>query len=204
MIAANDGRWHPGIGDPTVVGWVTVGAYALATVLCAMCAWREPGDRRQRRFWCVLAALMLLLGVNKQLDLQTWFTEIGRDLARADGWYDIRHQVQVSFISLLAVLGLLSQVWLYRSLRDFGSEARLAAIGLAFLAVFVVTRAASFHHADMLLGMKLGGWLKVNALLELGGIGCIAWASLWCIANRGRPAARDARPARTRKVSARH
>jgi hypothetical protein len=177
MIAIDDGRWHPGIGDPTAIGWITVGTYIVATVLCATCAWRESGDQRRCRFWWALAAVMLLLGVNKQLDLQTWFTEVARDMAREDGWYDIRHQVQIAFIAVLAVLGLLSQVWLYRSLRDFGSEARLAAVGLAFLAVFVVTRAASFHHVDFLLGMELGGWLKVNALLELGGIGCIAWAA---------------------------
>ena len=28
------GRWSPGIGDPTVVGWFTVGAYLLAAWLC--------------------------------------------------------------------------------------------------------------------------------------------------------------------------
>ena len=177
MIGANDGRWHPGIGDPTVTGWVTVGAYVVAALLCAACALGGSDDRRQRRFWVALMAVMLLLGTNKQLDLQTWFTQVARDMARADGWYHIRHQIQLAFIALLALLGLLSQVWLYRSLRDFGSDARLAALGLAFLAMFVVMRAASFHHADALLGMKLGGCLKVNALLELGGIACIAWAA---------------------------
>ena len=178
MTTANDGRWHPGIGDPTAIGWITVAAYVAACVLCAVCAQRSSRNEQQRRFWWVLAIVMLVLGINKQLDLQTWFTEVGRDMARAQGWYGVRQQVQVAFISTLAVLGLLSQFWLYRSLRDFGREARLAAVGLAFLAVFVVMRAASFHHADTLLGLKLGGWLTVNALLELGGIGCIAWAAL--------------------------
>lgn len=195
MIAVNDGRWHPGIGDPSVFGWVTVGAYVLAGALCAWCAIRasrERRDPRQRRFWAVLAVVMLVLGLNKQLDLQTWFTEVGRDMARAQGWYAIRHQVQLAFIAVLAVLGLLSQVWLYRILRDFGAEVRLAAIGLAFLTVFVVMRAASFHHADMLLGLKLGGWLKVNVLLELSGIGCVAGAAAWQwrrpVQGRRRPA----------------
>jgi hypothetical protein len=180
MIAVNDGRWHPGIGDPSVFGWVTVGGYLLAGSLCALCAIRasrELRDPRQRQFWTVLAVVMLALGINKQLDLQTWFTEVGRDMARAQGWYAIRHQVQLAFIAVLAVLGLLSQVWLYRILRDFGAEVRLAAVGLAFLTVFVVMRAASFHHADLLLGLELGGWLKVNALIELSGIGCVAWAA---------------------------
>ena len=31
LVTGADGRWHPGIGDPTIMGWVTVVAYALAT-----------------------------------------------------------------------------------------------------------------------------------------------------------------------------
>ena len=203
MIAVNDGRWHPGIGDPSVIGWVTVGAYVLAGVLCAMCAARasrELSDPRQRRFWAAIAVLMLALGTNKQLDLQTWFTEVGRDMARAQGWYAIRHAVQLAFIAVLAVLGLLCQVWLYRMLRDFGAEVRLAAIGLTFLTVFVVMRAASFHHADTLLGLHVGGWLTVNGMLELGGIGCVAWAA-WQRWRRWRHVQpkRPADPARRRR-----
>ena len=29
-------RWRPGIGDPTVLGWATVVAYALSFVLCVV------------------------------------------------------------------------------------------------------------------------------------------------------------------------
>ena len=31
---------------------------------------------------------MLLLGINKQLDLQSLFTEVMRDMAHAQGWYN--------------------------------------------------------------------------------------------------------------------
>jgi hypothetical protein len=38
-------------------------------------------------------------------------------------------------------------------------------------------RATSFHHIDRMLGISLEG-LRVNALLELSGIGLIAMAAL--------------------------
>jgi hypothetical protein len=38
------------------------------------------------------------LGVNKQLDLQSALTELGRILATDGGWYDSRHRVQRVFI----------------------------------------------------------------------------------------------------------
>jgi hypothetical protein len=175
MATSAEGRWSPGIGDPTVMGWVTVVAYFTALVLCVLCAARES-EGRQRRFWQIMAVLMLLLGINKQLDLQTWFTQTGRDLAMSQGWYGQRRIVQVAFISALALGGLVSQIWLYRALRDLGSEVRWAALGLVFLTVFVIIRATSFHHVDVLLHITLGE-MRINWILELGGIGCIAAAA---------------------------
>src|SRR5580693_6074196 len=91
IAAVEGGRWKPGIGDPTVMGWVTVAAYFVAVIGCFLAAWREPlpdGTRRPRsrpsKFWLALAALMVALGINKQLDLQSLATQIGRDAIR--GW----------------------------------------------------------------------------------------------------------------------
>jgi hypothetical protein len=67
MAAGPDGRWEIGIGDPTPLGWITVAAYAAAAVL----AWRNAGAARRtavpHSFWIALTALMLALGINKQL-----------------------------------------------------------------------------------------------------------------------------------------
>lgn len=88
MAAGPDGRWEIGIGDPTPLGWITVAAYAAAAVL----AWRNVGAARRtavpHSFWIALTALMLALGINKQLDLQTWLSQAGRDLAIAQGWWE--------------------------------------------------------------------------------------------------------------------
>ena len=74
LIAAMAGdRWRPGIGDPTVLGWATVAAYGVGMVFCVLAARRSRrnvGDRVAPLWW-FLAAMMLVLGINKQLDLQT-------------------------------------------------------------------------------------------------------------------------------------
>ncbi len=177
MSTSADGRWHPGIGDPNVTGWVTVAAYVAAMVMCAVCAAREPTRGRRRFVWAAFALTMAFLGVNKQLDLQTWFTEIGRDMAQAEGWYAVRQTVQALFIAALAGAGAIGLVWLLHLLRGLGSELRCAALGLLLLAVFVVARAASFHHVDRLLGIELASGVRLNALLELTGIGIVAGAA---------------------------
>jgi hypothetical protein len=172
------------------MGWLTVAAYAAAAFLAfksARAVTQEPRrDRAQRalmRFWQALALLLLALCVNKQLDLQTLFTQIGRDLALAQGWYEDRRRYQVLFIGAVAVLGLLGTVGLGFALRKVVARIWLALLGLGFLASFIVIRAASFHHVDELLH---AGPVRLNWVFELTGIGLIALA-----AHR---AARSARP----------
>lgn len=176
MTTQLDGRWHPGIGDPNATGWITVAAYATAMVLCYLCQ-RQALRGPHRHFWFGIMLTMAALGVNKQLDLQTWFTEVGRDLALQYGWYAHRRIVQALFIAAMVVAGLGLMAWLSRRLKDLDIYARRAAYGIVVLGVFVLVRASSFHHVDMLLGMRWNN-IAVNALLELGGIGAIvhsAW-----------------------------
>ena len=70
-------HWSPGIGDPTVAGWLTVVLYLVTSVSCWMLA-RELGPAGlDRRAWRSISVLFLFLGINKQLDLQTALTEAG-------------------------------------------------------------------------------------------------------------------------------
>ncbi len=175
MTSSHDGRWHPGIGDPHATGWITVAAYASAMLLCYLCQRKSPAGPA-RQFWVCMALTMAALGLNKQLDLQTWVTQVGRDLALAHGWYTQRRLVQAFFIGLLLVSGLVARSWLLQRLKGLDVYARRAASGLVVLGVFVLVRAASFHHVDALLGFAVEN-VRLNVVLELGGIAIIAYAA---------------------------
>lgn len=164
------GRWRPEIGDPSVMGWATVAAYGACAVLAFWAARVRPADdRRCFWFWVTVGLLMAVLAVNKQLDLQTLFTDIGRQVARHQGWIEQRRTVQfwfIVFFGILAVLAFLATVFFMRNLfRRF----MLAFIGLFLLLSFIVIRAASFHHFDEILHSRFLN-LKVNWILELTGI----------------------------------
>jgi hypothetical protein len=174
-IQIDDGRWHPGIGDPTLIGWFTVLAYGLAALLCYGSG-KRFANTPKGRFWWGLALVMLALGINKQLDLQSWFTELGRDLALQYGWYGQRRLVQILFIATLLVSAILAWLFLLKQWSNWDKYSRNATYGLVLLIVFVIARATSFHHVDILLGLNLGG-LSINGILELSGIGTIAWAA---------------------------
>lgn len=180
MTSSQDGRWHPGIGDPNITGWVTVAAYAFAMVLCYLCHRKTPAGPA-RQFWGMMALTLGALGINKQLDLQTLFTQVGRDLAMQYGWYARRRVVQAIFIGVLLVTGLVARLWLVQRLQGLDVYARRAASGFVVLGLFVLVRATSFHHVDVLLGFTLEN-IRLNVLLELGGIATIAiaaWGRLW-------------------------
>src|SRR5688500_4566551 len=92
------GGWSPGIGDPTVGGWATVALYAIAAVVCFRVGRRHRRLPRPELFLYRLLALGLVaLGLNKQLDLQTAFTELGRMAAVEYGWYADRRRIQKAF-----------------------------------------------------------------------------------------------------------
>lgn len=173
--------WSPGIGDPTAMGWLTVVLYLAAAFQCARVTRRlgEAGNSSGREIdvWRCLSILLLGLGINKQLDLQSALTEAGRILAHIMGWYDQRRIVQLWFVALVAVLCLASLLVLIVWTRQAPGATQLALIGTMLLLSFVVIRAASFHHFDNLIGARfLGLWW--NWILEIGGIAVVLLASL--------------------------
>lgn len=132
--------------------------------------------KTEARFWTATALIMTFLGLNKQLDIQTLFTEIGRHFAHTGGWYDQRQTIQILFIlvfSTLAILSVCAMFWLFRKV---DRAVRTAAVGLCLLGTFVIVRAASFHHVDIFLGDSLSG-IRWNGILELGGILIISTAA---------------------------
>jgi len=176
-----EGRWRLGIGDPTLIGWVTVVAYLVAALGTFWAAWREPRTdnkhpNRPATFWLVLCALLVALGINKQLDLQTLVTEIGRDSIRAWGMYQQRREIQVGFILVVALICVAAVAGFFWFARRALRYRWLALLGTVFIFGFVLVRAASFHRVDAFLAARIGG-MRWNWVLELGGISAVAVAA---------------------------
>jgi hypothetical protein len=163
------GSWSPGIGDPTVGGWVTTFVYFATVAQMWRVARRIDRVSFEWTVWRLILLCMLALGINKQLDLQTAFTEAGRILAHHQGWYENRQAVQKMFIAALGGAAAAGCIAIAVIAYQMPRSTRLALCGLVVLTAFVLIRAASFHRVDILLGMSTLG-LKVNWILEIGGI----------------------------------
>ena len=208
------GGWRLGFGDPTVIGWVIAVCYLAAAVLCVWALfvarmgarlarrWRGPERRRRDRtkayqasflFWGLLCVLFLFLGVNKQVDLQTWLTEWGRDLATSQGWYEQRAQVQTVFVVVIVGGGLLTMTILLRMTRDLLPRHVPAFVGMILLGCFVASRALSFHELNDVLDWAPAG-IKFRWMLEMAGIAIVGLcAAMNCWWYRLGPASEEPR-----------
>ena len=185
--------WHPRMADAAVPGTLIVAFYLIVAVACAWALsvarigarmakeYRKVERRKHDRtvayrasslFWALLTLCMVILGVNKHLDLESWLTEFGRNIALSQGWYEDRSSVQRPLVAGVAGFGLISLAVLLALTRRLLPRHVLAFVGTVILLCFVIARAMSFHQLDDALAIEMLG-VRVRWLLELGGILCI-------------------------------
>lgn len=178
------GQWKPGIGDPTILGWVTTIGYIIAAALCGLYALRARKMDHEVNvvhrpsssvFWWGLTVFMLLMGFNKQLDLQVLVLQIARQISKEQGWFAERDIVRKWIIVGSAFMGLILMAWLGWTCRCAWRRYILAVAGIALLILFVLIRASG--NRLMILGCRPGRFPMYD-ILEIGGIVCIGASAL--------------------------
>lgn len=171
--------WKSSIALADMADWVTVGAYLLAAILCTIAARHAARQQNSSEyaFWMFSAVLLLFLGVNELLDLQTLLTMMGRAHAKANGWYPDHRRVQYIFVVALAFAAVLFGATLLWLTRQLHYSVRLAIAGLVFIGLFILLRAASFHHLDDILGRGATDF-PLGSVQEMAGILLVATAAL--------------------------
>ena len=166
------------VRDPTAEGWLVACAFGVAATLCLI-AWRR--ERRAANdpkhfplLWLVLGSALLLLTINKQLDLHNVITAAGRHVVCAAGFWEARRLFQASFVVGLGVAAVCAAGLLIRTRGPLLIRLPFACCGIVMLSAFVVLRAASFHHlTDPWPALSSAGY-RMRPLLELGGAFFIA------------------------------
>ena len=158
--------------------WATALAYAIAAVLC----WRasrhaaQLAAARERLFWLGCTLAMPLLGINELFDFQTLATMTAKEYAKASGWYESRRTVQLIFVAVFAAAALGTLATLGWFVRRMGRPVKIAFGGLVLIGLFIVLRAATFHHLVevIAIGPALTG---ATVFAEITGIAMVALAA---------------------------
>jgi hypothetical protein len=173
--------WRPTIGDPSFMGWFTVAAYGIGAVLAGLAGWKKVrSDSKihgpEKWLWVAVAASMAFLCANKQLDLQSLLTEIGRVIFRHEGWYERRREFQALFVAGVIIGAVFFAGWFIWRFPAFWTNHKLLTGGMLFLLTFIVVRAISFHHFDVFSRSEVLG-VRMNWLFELTGIFLVSLAA---------------------------
>jgi hypothetical protein len=174
LLAASGGiPWHPGAHDRSLLGWLISAAYLAAALICVRAFVRARGraDQPLAQVWAGLSAVLLLLGANKQLDLQTYLIHVlGRGVAMSYGFYPYRRVIQFGFMVALLAATSASMAAAFYWLKPYLARIWLAGLGVGLLAAFVLARAAFFNHVG---GDRPAHALFWHIAFELTGIACI-------------------------------
>lgn len=121
--------------------------------------------------------IMLIMGINKQLDLQCLFIAVIKKMAVNQRWYSQRQIIQVWFIAGMVIFGLILLTWLGWKFRRLWRQCGFALFGILLLITFIAIRVAplnliaEFRNWQPALGV-------INFVLELAGIGLVGISAL--------------------------
>jgi hypothetical protein len=189
-----NGHWRPGIGDPNFMGWLITAAYLITSLLCGVCAHRSDRvsilDRSgfYRIFWWGLALIMLIMGINKQLDFQSLLILVIKQMAHEQKWYAKRHIFMVWFAAVIAVFGMGLLIWMGWKLKRQWRQYGLALFGILLLITFVIIRIVPINRLNQFLSLQQGIRM-IRSILEISGVALIGISAFLGIVRSKKQAA---------------
>lgn len=166
-------EWKLGINDPSIVAWVVFGLYLIASFLCwesSRAAAKMPERDRRPSSWGLLSLLLLLLAVNKQLDLHTLVMRQLREFQIA------RVTAIIGFLIVSALAMTLMAV--FRRL-NLSKRLKVAYVSLLLIIVFQALRFSSMPMTELLTMHPLANsglfHTHVIEILELLLVGLICY-----------------------------
>lgn len=136
------------LSDFTMWSWIINIAYILVFILSIYyirCI-KTTGNKELKFLWIFIAGILLLLGINKQLNFQTLLIIFGRSLANSQGWIENRRMAQELFAITFGIgIAVLSAIIIFR-IRRILLMAWIEIFGIAVLLAFTLIRAGSINH----------------------------------------------------------
>ena len=168
--------WWLTLGDPTIAGLAMTALYFVVTFFMFRNVLSMPKGG-ERSLWAVASVILLLLALNKQLDLQHYINKVGRCVLSRSGDIAETGTAQSDFGTLvlgLAAVASAALIWTFR--KHLASNLPLIA-GLALVALYLAMQVTRFEHLAGGLLQKLAD-LRVHRLIEGVGLLTLLYASL--------------------------
>jgi len=175
--------WAQALGRVSWSHGVFTAIYLLAAWLCLLNGHIARAARETHKVWCVAAAALCLLAANTLLQSEVLLTHVLRAIAKSQGWYGGRRELQYAVVGLLALLGWLVWLRLRSAFTTSHSASEPVVWGLTLVLLVFALRLVSAHGTDAVLNLRLAG-LSMGRLTELAGLGLVVHGSLRCLRLR--------------------
>ena len=153
--------------------WLRICAYVI---VAAQAIWWWLRERRGMAshgldwwptYWFVSALVLLTMAVARAGAIGDLLAELGRDQARASGWYDSRRSLQALAVIIVAgvwTIGVVVSIWRVPPRRR---RYLPHVIALSTVIAFAAIRIVSLHHLDALLYRRDIYGVRLVAVTEL-------------------------------------
>lgn len=158
------------LNDNDAIGWIITGMYLLIIMVFLRATFLARTYNVDCWFWYSLTIFVLFLGINKQFDIQTDITNFLREIARTDGWYEHRAELQKELLELGLIgifVGIATFSWFFKK---YWIKYKFLWIGFAMLIAYLVITLISWHALDRVIRYQLFSIIKVNQLVEMNAI----------------------------------
>lgn len=170
-----NGYWKVEKGDSSVMGWFITCYYLFVFILSFYLIKKIAPHIKNKKylwFWYGVIILIMMIGINKQLDIQMLLADYARLYAKMSGIFQNRKPFQHKIISLLATIGISIFFILIYKLWHAPKITWFALIGFSILFSFPLIRLVSLHRIESLLYVSVLS-IKVVDVLEIIGISIV-------------------------------
>lgn len=165
--------WLARSGDTYLSSLANTALYAVAIGVAAY-RWkmlqRIKAPLAEQVFWLLVILILLILGINKQLDLQILLTEIVRPIAIKNGWYESRRIAQALFAFVLTGFAGIFAVVMALLVRRHWRDNVLALFGLLILFIYGIIETMSQSHVGFRLNSHEKWGVRLTDIIEMAGI----------------------------------
>ena len=138
--------WNPGLGDASASGLALTALYILASLLLLRVMWvTRNWAPRERLLWGTSTVVLLILTVNKQLDLQHFLNNTARCLMTGQDMSAHLGGAKRAVGAALLLIGLGGTAWFLRRTRSALAANRPLVLAILLMAAFVAVEVARFE-----------------------------------------------------------
>ncbi len=145
--------------------------YLIILILCFAIPFRcnstIPSDQifYHRIIPVSIALILLIMIIIRLFNINEFFTNESRLIAKYEGWYEERGTVQLLFVCSLIISGILLLIYMERKFSTIWRHYSWSIYGTIVLIVFITINAVSYHPIDQFLKRETGG-IKINRIIE--------------------------------------